>query len=83
MGEHYEEMRELNNWDEADRYYEMLKDKKDDWFDTHVEVIGLSKKSNKAIKGYIKEQLEDQIISACCGSKIVLNDICDKCGEHI
>jgi len=75
MGEHYEEMRELNNWDEADRYYEMLKDKKENpmKYDLTLE------ERNTAIK----EQLEDQIISACCGSKIVLNDICDKCGEHI
>ena len=37
------------------------KKKKDDWFDNHVEVIGLDDKTNKEIKDKIKEKLEKEI----------------------
>ena len=34
--------------------------KKDDWFDSHVEVIGLSPKRNKKIKDALKKKLIDE-----------------------
>jgi len=34
--------------------YPMKKKKKKDWFDTHVEIIGLDEKTNKLVKEKIK-----------------------------
>jgi len=42
-------------------FIDISKKKKDDWFDSHVEVIGLDDKTNKEIKDKIKEKLEKEI----------------------
>ena len=35
--------------------------KKNDWFDNHVEIIGVDKKTKKAIKEKIKKELRNEI----------------------
>ena len=35
--------------------------KKKDWFDDHVEIIGVDDKTKKAIKEKIKKELKDEI----------------------
>tara|TARA_R110002167_G_scaffold196452_2_gene399381 strand:- start:213 stop:353 length:141 start_codon:yes stop_codon:yes gene_type:complete len=38
-----------------------MKKKKKDWFDEHIEIIGLDEESNQAVKKKLKEDLDAKI----------------------